>query len=94
MKTEVCLMCVVCFVLGWFVHNIVGKCGREHLATQQNAIDNKQKRLGRTKGTAEEHDDAWHERDREYVKCAYSACQGNISPALKVQCIKENCTHP
>ena len=33
MKTEVCLMCVVCFVLGWFVHNIVGKCGfgREHL---------------------------------------------------------------
>ena len=32
MKTEQCLMCVVCFVLGWFVHNIVGKCGREHLA--------------------------------------------------------------
>ena len=33
MKTEQCLMCIVCFVLGWFVHNVVGRCGfgREHL---------------------------------------------------------------
>ena len=33
MKTEQCLMCIVCFVLGWFVHNVVGKCGfgTEHL---------------------------------------------------------------
>ena len=32
MKNEVCLMCIVCFVLGWFVHNVVSKCGfgREH----------------------------------------------------------------
>ena len=27
MKTEQCLMCIVCFVLGWFVHNVVGRCG-------------------------------------------------------------------
>ena len=34
MKTEQCLMCIVCFVLGWFVHNVVGKCGfgREYLS--------------------------------------------------------------
>ena len=40
MKTEVCLMCVVCFVLGWFVHNIVGKCGREHLGRDIPCIKN------------------------------------------------------
>ena len=37
MKTEQCLMCIVCFVLGWFVHNVVGKCGfgTEHLKTRE-----------------------------------------------------------
>ena len=36
MKTEQCLMCIVCFVLGWFVHNVVGKCGfgTEHLKNE------------------------------------------------------------
>ena len=38
MKTEQCLMCVICFVLGWFVHNVVGKCGfaAEHLTKQSD----------------------------------------------------------
>ena len=34
MKKEVCLMCIVCFFLGYFVADVVSKCGfgREHLA--------------------------------------------------------------
>lgn len=33
MKKEVCLMCIVCFFLGYFVADVVSKCGfgREHL---------------------------------------------------------------
>ena len=32
MKKEVCLMCIVCFFLGYFVADVVSKCGfgREH----------------------------------------------------------------
>ena len=32
MKTEQCLMCVICFFLGYFVADVVSKCGfdREH----------------------------------------------------------------
>ena len=39
MKKEVCLMCIVCFFLGYFVADVVSKCGfgREHLATQNKA---------------------------------------------------------
>ena len=35
MKKEVCLMCIVCFFLGYFVADVVSKCGfgREHLAS-------------------------------------------------------------
>ena len=45
MKTEQCLMCVVCFVLGWFVHNVVGKCefGREHLTGGGLMLDSKKR---------------------------------------------------
>ena len=36
MKKEVCLMCIVCFFLGYFVADVVSKCGfgREHYAAQ------------------------------------------------------------
>ena len=27
MKKEVCLMCIVCFFLGYFVCDVIGKCG-------------------------------------------------------------------
>lgn len=32
MKKEVCLMCIVCFFLGYFICDVIGKCGfgREH----------------------------------------------------------------
>jgi hypothetical protein len=38
MKKEVCLMCIVCFFLGYFVADVVSKCGfgREHLAVGSN----------------------------------------------------------
>ena len=37
MKKEVCLMCIVCFFLGYFVADVVSKCGfgREHLVTAE-----------------------------------------------------------
>ncbi len=36
MKKEVCLICVVCFFLGYFVADVVSKCGfgREHYESQ------------------------------------------------------------
>ena len=27
MKKEICLICIICFILGWFIHNIISKCG-------------------------------------------------------------------
>jgi hypothetical protein len=34
MKNEICLMCIICFLLGYFVADVISKCGfgsREHL---------------------------------------------------------------
>ena len=92
MKTEQCLMCVVCFVLGWFVHNIVGKCGREHLATQQKVTNNKQPPLSPAEAAAAALA-RWHAADREYTKCS-NDCQYNgesYSPGVMNKCIKDNC---
>jgi hypothetical protein len=60
MKKEVCLMCIVCFFLGYFVADVVSKCGfgREHLAStggglmnlaldKENTLASKNRRLGR-----------------------------------------------
>ena len=44
MKKEVCLMCIVCFFLGYFVADVVSKCGfgREHLTSSDPEHDPKQ----------------------------------------------------
>ena len=41
MKKEVCLMCIVCFFLGYFIADIVSKCGfgREHLTNKKGGQD-------------------------------------------------------
>ena len=38
MKKEVCLMCIVCFFLGYFIADVVSKCGfgAEHLTKQSD----------------------------------------------------------
>jgi hypothetical protein len=87
MKTEQCLMCVVCFVLGWFVHNIVGKCGREHLATQQKVTNNKQTHLSPADAALER----WHAADQAYTKCAVHCQYGGAYPGSVRECREDTC---
>ena len=37
MKKEICLMCIICFLLGYFVADVISKCGfgREHMSEIQ-----------------------------------------------------------
>jgi len=48
MKKEVCLMCIVCFFLGYFVCDVIGKCGfgREHMSQHHDEDDSKVNTLG------------------------------------------------
>jgi hypothetical protein len=48
MKKEVCLMCIVCFFLGYFICDVIGKCGfgREHMSQLCDEDDSKVNTLG------------------------------------------------
>ena len=40
MKKEVCLICIVCFFLGYFIADVVSKCGfgKEHYSGQHTYL--------------------------------------------------------
>ena len=48
MKREICLMCIICFLLGYFVADVISKCGfgREHMSEIESESGKRTRRRG------------------------------------------------